>query len=1309
MAELHMSEETTSGSSRRRTFLKSLAAVGVGSALGSGRAGAQTTDLDDYHRTLRDDLTTDEGLPEGEFVYATTEQAAVDAFTLEGGDQGTETEFDVAADVPITLGDRVEIDENPDDAFAYTYKSNITDRTVDAGDVLLAVAYIRGAGTPDPGTSPETQCEFKYQYTDTDGNTSFSQSFVQGTATVSPASDWRRYYFPIEVTEKPDGSDHVPYLEFWTGFREQTIEFGGVALVDYSDTDATVDDLPVTEFDYDYPGRAEDAAWRSAAHDRIEELRKTDFDVTVVDADGDPVEGATVDVAMQEHDFGFGTAVAVNQLPDGDETYRETLRENFNKAVPENGLKVPAWEGRYGESLGPESTREALQWLRDEGIPTRGHALVWSTYDWMGIDSSLSASEINSQVQSKIAERATEFQGQLPEWDMHNHPLFYSEIWDDVGRDAVLDWWETAHDADPNARMYVNEMNVLAGDSLRQDYLDHVQWLQDEGADVEGIGFMGHFGLGGLTPPEELLATFDDFAEFDAPLQVTEFDVEINDRGRDNEVAAQRDYVRDLLTAAFSHEAVDGVMSWGFWADEHWLPTAAYYDSDWTLRPHGEQFQRLVFDEWWTDVTGTTDADGVFAGRGFKGEYRIRARRGAEYGTATVTFDDDGASATVEVSPVSVGDVDLAVDQQVLRGDDTDVVEPTLFDRDGDELPVPDGAVTYESEDPEVLAVTEDGVVSAVGTGTGTVSVTVSAYGDTAIASVEFAADAGPAVVDTAADLSVADSSSGVFAGSYAERHGDGTFFQKNDAGASGSLTYHVEGGVHSVRTVAYVNNAESNGDVFDELVFETSPDGESFTRIDVEHTTLEAPSDANGYWALWEYELQDAIPEDATTLRVTIPETENAWSVLVGRVEIRDAPPVEDPTAPVISDPAADFSLATSRDGLSAASYEERHDDGNWFEKTAADASGSVTYAVEDGITSFRVRAYVNNAEIDGDGDVFEDLEFAVSADGSTYEPLDVEGESTIPPSGDNGYWALWTYEADSAIPDDATSLRITIPETQNAWAVNVGSVEVWSVDATDTDQTGPAIVVDDLQAGRTYEAPRAADVSILDDQTEVTARSVTLTGDAWDGGEIRARGRHRLSASATNAAGVATATSLEFEVVNEDHDLHARQHPSETDATYRDRITFDVEDTTGDDDWITDLAWDFDDGTTAEGWWAEHRFDEPGPYTVELAATDDDGDTTTDAVVLWMSELEELIASAQPSTTEASVGERITFDVVDETGSDSWIDSLAWDFGDGDTAEGWWAEHRYDEAGEYTVALTATDDVGRTATHEVTIAVTE
>lgn len=55
------------------------------------------------------------------------------------------------------------------------------------------------------------------------------------------------------------------------------------------------------------------------------------------------------------------------------------------------------------------------------------------------------------------------------------------------------------------------------------------------------------------------------------------------------------------------------------------------------------------------------------------------------------------------------------------------------------------------------------------------------------------------------------------------------------------------------------------------------------------------------------------------------------------------------------------------------------------------------------------------------------------------------------------------------------------------------------------------------------------------------------------------------------------------------------------------------------------------------------------------------------------------------------------------DRTDGDWWIDAIEWTFGDGTTGNAWWTQHAYDAVGSYTVALSATDNEGRTTVYEL------
>jgi GH35 family endo-1,4-beta-xylanase len=650
--------------SGRRPFLKSIGVLGVTAAAGPAAASQGTSDsVGEYHQTLRNELTAasrqQRELPPGTYVYGTTEEAAIETFSLQGG--GTETTISVDTDaVPITKGERLEIPADAENPSDYVYRGDITDRSFNEGDLLLAVAYVRS-----DSSDAEAKASFRYRYTDSGGNTAFTDNFVQRAAHAEPTGKWMRYYFPIEIEGKP-GSDAVPALEFLTGYAEQTIDFGGVALFDYSDADPNWDpgvSLSVKGLPpYDYEGRSLDAEWRDAAHERIDEIRKTDIEVEVLNPGGQPMNGATVDVEMTEHEFDFGSAVSVGPITgdsEDDQIYREKFLKNFSKATVENGMKYPAWEGDW--AISNEATLATLDWLNKRDIPARGHYLLWEEYTGSGggmsikNPESLSPEETVDLIREKIRDHANTFQDQVTEWDMHNHPIWRNNFRDDdddgMGWGAVEQWWSVANEATDD-ELYTNEMGIVGGQYQRSQYHDYITRLVENDYPIDGIGFMGHHQqkYNQMLDVKNIIEGFDTFAEFDVPILVTEFDIQIFDRRNAQEVEVQKDYLRDFLMVAFSSEAVEGVVSWGFWAKDHWRPTGAYYDADWDLRPHGEKFRDLVFDQWWTDETGETDNDGVYTTRGFKGTYKITAEKGALSGETTVTIDENN-TVTIQLTP----------------------------------------------------------------------------------------------------------------------------------------------------------------------------------------------------------------------------------------------------------------------------------------------------------------------------------------------------------------------------------------------------------------------------------------------------------------------------------------------------------------------------------------------------------------------------------------------------------------------------------------------------------------------------------
>ncbi len=502
------------------------------------------------------------------------------------------------------------------------------------GDVLLATFQARCA-SPDGG---EAHADFVFEQ----GVEPYAKSVE---FPISVGRRWQKFQVPfVSSGTYPAGQASI---NLRLGYLPQKIDIANLTVVNFGRA-VKLADLPRTAGDYE--GRSPDAAWRKAALERIEELRKGDLAITVTDQAGRPVVGAEVAVRLTRHGFAFGSCVDAKWIMDGSpegQRYQQFVEQNFNRVVFGNDLKWPPWEGLRPKVWSRTQTLAASDWLRARNIEIRGHCLVWPSWQHLPADVAALRGDKESlakRVADHVTEVASAMKGRLVEWDVINEPYSEHDLMDVLGREAMVEWFKLARAADPQARLYINDYDILGNGGLatvhQDEYEKTIRFLLAQGAPVQGIGLQGHFG-GRLTSPERMLTILDRFATLGLTLQVTEFDVNITDE------QLQADFTRDFYIALFSHPAVEGIMTWGFWERTHWLPDAAMVRKDWTLKPNGRVWMDLVHKQWSTDAQGKTDEVGKCELRGFLGEYEVTATSGGRSRVVTTTLPKGGARLTV--------------------------------------------------------------------------------------------------------------------------------------------------------------------------------------------------------------------------------------------------------------------------------------------------------------------------------------------------------------------------------------------------------------------------------------------------------------------------------------------------------------------------------------------------------------------------------------------------------------------------------------------------------------------------------------
>jgi GH35 family endo-1,4-beta-xylanase len=308
----------------------------------------------------------------------------------------------------------------------------------------------------------------------------------------------------------------------------------------------------------------------------------------------------------------------------------------FNEVVYENDLKWPQFN--------PNSTlniRKSLDSLEAHKIAVRGHNVIWPS--WRNTPSSLKNYESNPVMLRALIDKhideVTQFtSGRLIDWDVINEPYSEHDIMDILGNDVMADWFKRVRNNDRNVKLYINDYSIISGGGSniqKQDsYYNLVNYIEEKGGQVDGIGMQGHFGSE-LTSIPKVYSILDRFAQLGKEIKITEHDINVTQR------EVQAEYTRDFMTICFSHESVKSFLFWGFWANSHWLPEGALFNSDWTIRPNGEAYKDLVFNQWWTKKTESmSDSLGKVSFDGFLGSYKYTIRSGDKVRSGTFKIDN---------------------------------------------------------------------------------------------------------------------------------------------------------------------------------------------------------------------------------------------------------------------------------------------------------------------------------------------------------------------------------------------------------------------------------------------------------------------------------------------------------------------------------------------------------------------------------------------------------------------------------------------------------------------------------------------
>jgi endo-1,4-beta-xylanase len=305
--------------------------------------------------------------------------------------------------------------------------------------------------------------------------------------------------------------------------------------------------------------------------------------------------------------------------------YQQVLSAQFSSLTPENDMK---WDAVHpAPDVYDFSSADALVAFAEANQQqVRGHTLLWHSQNpaWVTAASQTwTCDQARDVLEDHIRTVVGHFKGEIYEWDVANE--IFQDTWDNGGvrlrteanpflracaDDPILlieDAFRWAHEADPDAVLFLNDYNAEGINEKTDAYYALAQRLLADGVPLGGFGAQGHLSLlyGFDT---SIQANFERFAALGLKVAVTEADVRIpvlaGETGPTPEqVAVQAERYDAMLEACLNVTACSSFTVWGFPDANSWVPDvfpgegwATIFEDDFTPKPAFDAMLQSLID-----------------------------------------------------------------------------------------------------------------------------------------------------------------------------------------------------------------------------------------------------------------------------------------------------------------------------------------------------------------------------------------------------------------------------------------------------------------------------------------------------------------------------------------------------------------------------------------------------------------------------------------------------------------------------------------------------------------------------------------
>jgi len=361
-----------------------------------------------------------------------------------------------------------------------------------------------------------------------------------------------------------------------------------------------------------------DARWVRAADEAIEQHRKTDIEVLVLDADGQPAPGATVRVRQHRHAFAFGLrldpAWFEKGAPDAEAMNRDVFR-TLSAVSIEDGVSWAALASADRQER--ERLARMIRWARKQRLPVRmASAIHANDARWPSDARELRGAALEHAVREQVDLTMAAYGGDVRRLTVYGGIGDRDVLTERIGKAALRRTLQRARATDGDARLCVQFDDALSGPPL-QAMLQQITDWRDSFVDFDEFAISA--SLGPTVVHRPIQEALDWIGATGAKVSLVNVEV----GGPSQQAAAIN--LETLLRVAFANPAVQGIYFNGAYPHRLKDKSAALVDENGDVTRAGRLLDTMLHKVWRSDEKANADYLGLAKFRVFAGWHHVTA------------------------------------------------------------------------------------------------------------------------------------------------------------------------------------------------------------------------------------------------------------------------------------------------------------------------------------------------------------------------------------------------------------------------------------------------------------------------------------------------------------------------------------------------------------------------------------------------------------------------------------------------------------------------------------------------------------